>query len=296
MQTAKTVYSYAPIGPERPEPYPDGFVPDALRWSGREYARVQTREDAGRTLDEYVEPPVLHDGVADHDPAPADTRLTTARTSTMARYIAADRLPARRLVELRHVTHDPGMLALHGQRLYGAVPVEPDTIGGPLDPEAWVSPEPRIHEVRVGAVLVAFDRTQSAEQTRRSVHVRAWRVPPAGPPVLVYHADDPRGDEHLIALSALLDEPLETAFLTAADRYAGSDPAPPDQRILQMRAAIDRWRFADDIAQRAGNTTPAAGRRRRRRAGKARPAATAAGRPANLLPRLSGDHPLVGAA
>ena len=103
-----------------------------------------------------------------------------------------------------------------------------------------------------------------AQAGRGAVHVRAWRVPPAGPPVLVYHADDPQGDEHLIALSALLDEPLETAFLIAADRYAGSDPAPPDHRIMQMRAAIDRWRFANDIARRAGNT-PAAGRRRRRR-------------------------------
>ena len=277
MQSAETVYSYTPIGPERPEPYPDGFVPDAVRWSGREYARVRTHEDGEHTLG-YAELPVLHDGVPEHDPAPADTRLTTARTSAMVRYIAADRLPARRLIELRHVTHDPGMLALHGQRVYGAVPVQPNTIGGPLDPEAWVSPEPRICEMRVGAVLVAFDRTQS----RRTVHVRAWRVPPAGPPVLVYHADDPQGDEHLIALSALLDEPLETAFLIAADRYAGSDPAPPDHRILQMRAAIDRWRFANDIARHAGNT-PATGRRRRRRAGKARPAVTAPCRPANLV-------------
>ena len=292
MQSAETVYSYAPIGPERPEPYPDGFVPDAVRWSGREYARVRTHEDSEHTL-EHAELPVLHDGVPEHDPAPADTRLTTARTSTMVRYIAADRLPASRLIELRHVTHDPGMLALHGQRVYGAVPVEPDTIGGPLDPEAWVSPEPRICEMRVGALLVAFDRTQTPQETTRSVHVRAWRVPPAGPPVLVYHADDPQGDEHLIALSALLDEPLETAFLIAADRYAGSDPAPPDHRILQMRAAIDRWRFADNIARRASNT-PATGRRRRRQpkshsrttfltsGSPARAAATAACRPAKL--------------
>ena len=281
MQSAETVYSYAPIGPERPEPYPDGFAPDTARWSGREYSRVRTLENGEHTLED-AELPVLHDGVPEHDPAPVDTRLTTARTSTMVRYIAADRLPARRLIELRHVTHDPGMLALHGQRVYGAVPVQPDTIGGPLDPEAWVSPEPRIYEVRVGAVLVAFDRTETPQRTPRSVHIRAWRVPPTGPPVLVYHADDPQNHEHLIALSALLDEPLETAFLIAADRYAGSRPAPPDHRIMQMRAAIDRWRFADDIARRAGNT-PAAGRRRRRRAGKARPAATAASRPANLV-------------
>jgi len=40
MQTTETIYTYAPIGDDRPEPYPDGFVPDASRWSGREYARI----------------------------------------------------------------------------------------------------------------------------------------------------------------------------------------------------------------------------------------------------------------
>ena len=50
MQPTDTVYTYAPIGDERPEPYPDGFVPDASRWSGREYARIATRPDGGPSI------------------------------------------------------------------------------------------------------------------------------------------------------------------------------------------------------------------------------------------------------
>ncbi len=300
MQNADSVHTYAPIGPDRPEPYPDGFIPDANRWSGREYARIAHND----------EPSIYGDDAPAGEPAPVDARLTTARTATMVRYIAADRLPARRLIELRHVTHDPGLLALHGERIYGDVPVNPAGTGSPLDPDPWTSPEPRIGEIRVGAILVAFDRETrppaapaddagsaidkffgggdapapagEVPSIRRSTtHVRAWRVPPAGPPILVYHADDPQGDEHLIALSALLDEPLETAFVTLADRYAMGDPTPPDHRILQMRAAIDRWRFADQIRLR--NTAPAGNRRRRPEGRKARAARRHAPRPAILV-------------
>ena len=282
-------YTYAPIGPERPAPYPDGFVPDPRRWSGREYTRVFVPEGDA--------PPVLHDGAPACEPAPVDARRTTARTSAMVRYIAADRLPARHLIELRHVTHDPGLLALHGERLHGTTPCNPTTVNGPLDPDAWVSPEPRLCEIRVGAILVAFDRETTRdpvhvsgvllgfEHGRGSAHLRAWRVPPAGPPMLVHEAHDPRGDEHLIPLAALLDEPLEAAFLSLADRYATSDPPPPAHRITQLRGAIDRWRFADELARRGNPGATARGnrRRRRRRGGKARATARPAGRPANLV-------------
>ena len=118
----------------------------------------------------------------------------------------------------------------------------------------------------------------------RRAHVRAWRVPPAGPPHPgLRRAEDPQGDEHLIALSALLDEPLETAFLALVDQYATSRPAPPDHRILQMRSAIERWRFTDEIARHSRQ--PGGNRRRRRRGGrKAREnAAHPAPRPANLV-------------
>ena len=287
MQTTDTVYTYAPIGDDRPEPYPDGFVPDASRWSGREYARIATRPDG--------KPSIFGDDAPAGDPAPVDTRETTARTATMVRYIPADRLPARQLVELRHVTHDPGRLALHGERVYGAVPVTPGATGAPLDPDPWTSPEPRLYEIRVGAVLVAFDREHTSDMVHvgdrfagyahkpSTTHVRAWRVPPAGPPMLVYEAEDPHGDEHLIALSALLDEPLETAFLALADRYASSRPAPPDHRVLQMRSAIERWRFTDEIARHTRE--PNGGRRRRRRGGRKHRAAAPqpAPRPANLV-------------
>ena len=126
MQTEDTVYTYAPIGSDRPEPYPDGFVPDASRWSGREYARIATRPDD--------EPSVFGDDAPAGDHAPMDGRETTARTSTMVRYLAADRLPARQLVELRHVTHDPGRLALHGERLYGGRPGHPGQHRSPPRP------------------------------------------------------------------------------------------------------------------------------------------------------------------
>ena len=287
MQTTDTVYTYAPIGDDRPEPYPDGFVPDASRWSGREYARIATRPDG--------KPSVFGDDAPAGDPAPVDTRETTARTSSMVRYIAADRLPARRLVELRHITHDPGRLALHGERLHGAVPLTPGATGAPLDPDAWTSPEPRLYEIHVGAILVALDRENASDEiyvgdrfagyTHKpaTTHVRAWRVPPAGPPMLVYDAADPQGDEHLIALSALLDEPLETAFLALADRYASSRPAPPDHRVLQMRSAIERWRFTDEIARHTRQ--PDGNRRRRRRGGRKHHAGAPrpAPRPANLV-------------
>jgi len=287
MQTAETVYTYAPIGSERPEPYPDGFVPDANRWSGREYGRIATLPEG--------KPSIYGDDAPAGEPAPVDTRQTSARNSAMVRYIAADRLPARQLVELRHVTHDPGRLALHGERLYGAVPVTPGATGAPLDPDPWTSPEPRLYEVRVGAILVAFDRGHTREpvdemyrsagnsQRRATTHVRAWRVPPAGPPMLVYEATDPQGDEHLIALSALLDEPLETAFLALADSYASSRPAPPDHRVLQMRSAIERWRWTDEIGRHARQPN---GNRRRRRRGGRRNRANApqpAARPAHLV-------------
>ena len=284
MQTTDTVYTYAPIGNERPEPYPDGFIPDASRWSGREYARIAQNN----------EPSIFGADAPAGEPAPVDPRLTTARTATMVRYIAADRLPARRLVDLRHVTHDPGRLALHGERVYGAVPVNPGAAGAPLDPDPWTSPEPRLYEIRVGGLLVAFDREDTSEtvyvgnrfmghaHNPSTAHVRAWRVPPAGPPILVYEAEDPQSDEHLIALSELLDEPLETAFLALADRYAASRPAPPDHRVLQMRSAIERWRLMDEVER---HSRPAGNRRRRRLGGrKARAnAAPPAPQPANLV-------------
>ena len=289
MQTENTVYTYAPIGSDRPEPYPDGFVPDASRWSGREYARIATRADD--------EPSVFGDDAAAGEVAPMDRRETTARTSTMVRYIAADRLPARQLVELRHVTHDPGRLALHGERLYGAVPVTPGSTGAPLDPDAWTSPEPRMHEIHIGAVLVALDRETASDTIHvgghfaghahkpSTTHVRAWRVPPAGPPMLVYEATDPQGDEHLVALSVLLDEPLETAFLALADRYAASQPAPPSHRVLQLRSAMERWLFTDEIARHTRQ--PEGNRRRRRRGGRKHRtgAARQTPRPANLVRR-----------
>lgn len=287
MQTTDSVYTYAPIGNDRPEPYPDGFVPDAARWSGQEYARIATRPDGERS--------VFGDDAPAGEPAPVDARVTTARTATMVRYIAADRLPARQLVELRRITHDPGRLALHGERLYGAVPVTPGALGAPLDPDAWTSPEPRLYEIRVGAVLVALDREHTSDEIHvggrfagyahkpSTTHVRAWRVPPAGPPMLVYQAENPHGDEYLIALSALLDEPLETAFLALADRYAASRPAPPDYRVLQMRSAIERWRFTDEIARHTRQ--PNGNRRRRRRGGRKHRAGAPqpVPRPANLV-------------
>ena len=279
------VYTYAPIGSQRPEPYPDGFVPDASRWSGQEYTRIALPADS--------EPSEFGENAPAGEPAPVDARVTTARTSRMVRYIAADRLPARQLVELRHVTDDPGRLALLGERRYGAVPVTPSAIGAPLDPDPYASPEPRLYEIRVGAVLVAFDREHASEEIHvgnrfagyahvpSSKHVRAWRVPPAGPPMLVYEATNPQDDEHLIALSELLDEPLETAFLALVDRYAGSKPAPPDHRVLQLRSAIERWHFADEM----GKHRQPAGNRRRRRGGRERRAASppTVPRPANLV-------------
>ena len=285
MQSTDSVYTYAPIGNERPEEYPDGFVPDANRWSGREYARITSLQDG--------EPSIYGDDAPAGEPAPVDARVTTARNGTMVRYIAADRLPARQLVELRHVTHDPGRLALHGERVYGAVPVNPGATGAPLNPDPFTSPEPRLYEIRVGAVLVAFDREHTSESVHvggrfmgyahnpSTAHVRAWRVPPAGPPILVYEAEDPQDDEHLIALSALLDEPLETAFLALADRYASSRPAPPDHRVLQMRSAIERWRLMNKVER---HSRPASNRRRRRSGRKARKnAARPAPQPANLV-------------
>lgn len=270
MQTSESLYTYAPIGNARPEPYPDGFVPDASRWSGLEYARVATRPDG--------EPSIYGDDAPAGEPAPVDAHVTTARTSSMVRYLSADRLPARQLVELRHVTHDPGRLALHGERVHGAVPVTPGATGAPLDPDPYASAEPRLYEIRVGAILVALDREHTSDMVhvgdrfagyahkRSTTHVRAWRVPPAGPPMLVYQAENPQGDEHLIALSALLDEPLETAFLALVDNYASSRPAPADHRILQMRSAIERWRFTDEIARHSRQ--PNGNRRRRRRGGR----------------------------
>lgn len=285
MQTTDPIHTYAPIGSARPEPYPDGFVPDPRRWSGLEYARIATRPDA--------EPSMFGDDAPPGDPAPADARVTSARNATMVRYIAADRLPARQLVELRHVTDDPGRLALIGERLFGAVPLTP---GAATDADTWTSPEPRLYEVRVGAILVAIDRATHQPVTDESEksdddnapalstrHVRAWRVPPAGPPMLVYETEDPQGDEHLVRLSELLDEPLETAFLALVDRYASSRPAPPDHRVLQLRSAIERWRFADEIAKHSQQ--PAGNRRRRRRGGRKNRAKTAQAppRPANLV-------------
>lgn len=279
------VYTYAPIGNQRPEPYPDGFVPDARRWSGHEYARIATRPDG--------EPSMFGKDAPAGEPAPVDARVTSACNATMVRYIAADRLPARQLVELRHVTDDPGRLALIGERLFGAVPVTPGTA---TDADTWTSPEPRLHEIRVGAILVAFDREHTSDEIYvggrfagyahkpSTTHVRAWRVPPAGPPMLVYEAEDPQGDEHLVRLSELLDEPLETAFLALADQYASSRPAPPDHRVLQMRSAIERWRFTDEIARHSRQPN---GNRRRRRTWRKHRAETPqrAARPANLVRR-----------
>ena len=105
--------------------------------------------------------------------------------------------------------------------------------------------------------------------------------------MLVYEATDPQGDEHLVALSALLDEPLETAFLALTDGYAASQPAPPAHRVLQLRSAIERWSFTDEIARHTRQ--PEGNRRRRRRGGrKHRPvAAQQAPRPGQ--PRAAGS-------
>ncbi len=286
MQTTDTVHTYAPIGNERPEPYPDGFVPDPRRWSGHEYARIATRPDDA--------PSNYGEDAPAGEPAPVDAGVTSARNATMVRYIAADRLPARQLVELRHVTDDPGRLALLGERLFGTVPVTP---GAATDADTWTSPEPRLYEIRVGAILVAIDHEHTSDSIHvgdrfagyshglSTRHVRAWRVPPAGPPMLVYETEDPQGEEHLVRLSELLDEPLETAFLALADRYASSRPAPPDHRVLQMRSAIERWRFTDEIARHSRQ--PNGRNRRRRRAGRKHRAEAPqqAARPANLVRR-----------
>ena len=86
-----------------------------------------------------------------------------------------------------------------------------------------------------------------------------------------------------MALSALLDEPLETAFLALVDGYAASAPAPPAHRVLQMRSAIERWRFTDEIARHTRQ--PDGNRRRRRRGGRKHRAGAPqqAPRPANLV-------------
>ena len=238
------VYTYAPIGNERPEPYPDGFVPDARRWSGQEYARIATRPDG--------EPSMFGEDAPAGEPAPVDARVTSARNATMVRYIAADRLPARQLVELRHVTHDPGRLALIGERLFGAVPVTPGAAGAPLDPDPWTSPEPRLHEIRVGAILVAIDREHTSETIHvggrfagyahelSTRHVRAWRVPPAGPPMLVYKATEPAGRR------------APRQALRAA-RRAARDGVPRPRRPVRLVAARAAGppRAADALGHRA---------------------------------------------
>ena len=81
MQSTDSVYTYAPMGNERPEEYPDGFVPDANRWSGREYARITSLQDG--------EPSIYGDDAPAGEPAPVDARVTTARNGTMVRYIAS---------------------------------------------------------------------------------------------------------------------------------------------------------------------------------------------------------------
>ena len=89
MQTGRARLHVRPDrlrAPRAPYP-PTGSLPDARRWSGREYERViETRGPNG-------EPPVCcTTGVPDCEPAPPDASRTTARTSAMVRYIAADRL------------------------------------------------------------------------------------------------------------------------------------------------------------------------------------------------------------
>ncbi len=243
MQMAEI--SYVPLG-ERPEPYPPGYAPDRGRWSGRELLRVE--------LDPGAKPGVLPGGVPAFTSRPADVRAVTARTSRTMRYIPADRLPARRLVLLEHVTDDPGALAVHGVRLWQELPAAES-------PDGWASHGGRLIELPVGGVLVAVDR--EANGTR---HWRAWRVTPVGPPVLVYRHDGGPGHwTQLAKLAALLDEDLTAAFAAILARYERSGASPG--HVAQMRLAIEQWRFA-----------AAPGRTKRRRGRwPAAPAAPAAG-------------------
>ncbi len=259
MQSAEI--SYVPFG-ERPEPYPPGYAPDPARWSGRELLRVE--------LDPGAEPGVLPGGLPACTPRPADARAVTARTSRRMRYIPADRLPARYLVLLEHVTDDPGALAVHGVRLRQELPAAES-------PDGWASHGGRLVELPVGGVLVAVDR--EADGTR---HWRAWRVTPIGPPVLVYRHDGGPGDRTQLArLAALLDEDLTAAFAAILARYERSGASPG--HVAQMRLAIEQWRFA---------AAPGRPKRRGRRGRPAAPAAPATG----IRPRLVTAARLVASA
>ena len=212
---------YVPFG-ARPEPYPDGYRPDPSRWTGRELILV---EDAAN--DDPNCPAELSEVRAT---AP-DPRSITARTSTRMRYFPAERLPAQRLVIAEHVTDDPGALALHGRRIRNG------EVTAPAADDPWIASESMLHEIPVGALLVAVDT-----ETDGRKHWRAWRVAPIGIPVLVVHETIGRGHRQLLErLAGLLDEDLRDAFADIVTRYEGSSAKP--EHVALMKRAIELWRF-----------------------------------------------------
>ena len=99
------------------------------------------------------------------------------------------------------------MLALHGERLHGAVPLNPGAMTAPLGPRplglAGAAPPRGPCRRRPGRLRPgnrSRRRSRSAgrilgheRHPAREAHIRAWRVPPAGPPVLVYDRLGPEG-------------------------------------------------------------------------------------------------------
>ena len=231
---------YAPLG-ERPEPYPDGIVPDPGRWSGRELVRVKLDDEA---------PHVLHDHVPPCTLAPPHPARPTARNATTNRHLPATSLPARRLRVLTAVTHDPGLLAVHGETIWGDAPVST-----PAEGDGWTSGQGRVYEIPVGAVLVGVER-----EAGNGRYWRAWRVPPAGPPQLVFTARNLRGTEHLETLARLLDEDLVKAFEGTHAQYAASGA--PEEKVRHLLAATERWRFTEAYAARERITADGGGKAR----------------------------------
>ncbi len=238
--------TYAPLG-ERPAPYPPGFTAQGRFWTGREMVAAVPDPDAPNDT-------AIHDGLPSCRPAPV-AGCRTARTSTAVRYLPDALLPAARLVELRQVSDDPGLLGMHGPRLWAGS--GPDVADVETTRDPYTGPDPRLYEVRVGGVLVSCVHTAEGRHWWR-----AWRVPPVGPPMLVYAATRRRSDKtHLRDLSALLDRRLDDAFADMVTRVLAAHPGEP-ARAANLAAAVRRWRA------RVTMTEPAPNRRRERRVGK----------------------------
>ena len=237
--------TYLPLG-IRPEPYPPGFRPDPVRYSGDLLVRaVVTGEDVDEGLP-----------MAESAPVPRN-RLTCRRTKS-ARSVHADELPVtQRMAIVTSVTDDPGWLAIQGQKVfpnYG--PCGRSTTDDDNDP--WQgSPRVRV-ELPIGGVLVSRTGVRSSEPRGWKI----WRVLPAGATaVLESIAEEDGSGSERAAIARAIDRDLKSAFDAAVEKLQAHDP----EAAQSARAAIERW-YVDETrpTARTGGKKKGANREKRR--------------------------------